>query len=249
MAQPSLVIEPYIKQMDLVRKCINPTLKHPLDEYNRLLPWFHGNEDFTYYLHIDLSLTTDRTGIAMCHFQAEKIIVDLMVGIKPPQGGEIDYAEIERLVLSIKERKFSIGKCTFDQFQSASSIQSLNKMGIKSEKLSVDANMDGYETLKEGLYTGKIVLYDYPLFFSEMERLELREGNKVNHPPTQGGSKDCTDAVAGAVLNCVTNQNNFMFWFAGSTLKGQSQADVMKEAQTLAADGRCTYGYYRGRRL
>jgi len=38
----------------------------------------------------------------------------------------------------------------------------------------------------------------------EMRRLELLQGKKVDHPSK--GSKDCSDAVAGAVFNAVESE-------------------------------------------
>ena len=150
---------------------------------------------------------------------------------------------IRSIVLELKRAKgFSIGKCTYDNFQSASSIQELNKMGIKAERLSIDKDLSCYETLKEGIYQGKVKYYRNDDFLYELKRLELIKGKKVDHP-IQNGSKDLADAVAGAVYNCVTNESTFMFWFAGKT-KGKTQEEIMKEEATYPINGLVPYGYW-----
>lgn len=247
LAIPSLTLEPYFRQWALVEAGIDKTRQHPLSDANIFYDWFRGNPNYQYYMHIDLSLTTDATGIAMCHKQGDELIIDLMMRIKAPKGREIDLAEIKGIVYELRARGFGIAKCTFDQFQSASSIQDLNKMGLNAERLSVDKDLAPYETLKEGIYTGRVKYYSYEPFIEEMKRLEIIQGKKVDHPANS--SKDVTDAVAGAVYNCVINQNNFQFWFGGDILKHKTQKEVMKEAETLTAEGLVPYGHYRGRRV
>lgn len=248
MAIPSLVLEPYFKQWSLIEGAIDPQQFNPLTEDGKIKIDFRGKPGKLYYMHIDLSLTTDATGIAMCHKEGEWVIIDLMMRIKAPQGREIDLAEIKSIVYCLKKMGFDIAKVTYDQWQSASSIQELTKQGFNAERLSVDKDLAAYETLKEGFNTGKIKMYLYQPLLDELRRLELKDGKKVDHPQTQGGSKDCADACAGAVYNCVTNQNNFQYWFAGDTLKHKAQEEITKEAETLTADSLVPYGYWANRR-
>ncbi|MFA6971401.1 MAG: hypothetical protein WC208_08380 [Gallionella sp.] len=246
MAIPSLALEPYFRRWELVMAGEDKTLKDPvIPETTIFIGEFRGNPSYSYYMHIDLSLTTDATGIAMCHRQGDGIVVDLMMRIKAPKGGEIDLAEVRNIVIELRARGFSIKKCTYDQFQSASSIQELNKMGIESEQLSMDKTLAPYETLKEGIYTGKVKYYHFQSFLDEMMRLELVKGKKVDHPANS--SKDICDAVAGAVYNCVLDNNDFAYWFAGTTNK-QTPEEKLQEDALVPVDGLVPYGYFRGRR-
>jgi hypothetical protein len=254
MAIPSLALEPYFKNMGLVKSCISAEMADPYRD-GRLAEWFKGKDEFSYFIHVDLSLTTDATGISMVHRQGEQIIADLILKIHPGANG-IDLAAIKNMILEIKTRGFYIFKCTFDQFQSASSIQELNRWGIPSEVLSVDKTLAPYETLKEILYTGKLKMYLNEELLSELQRLELIQGKKVDHPVKS--SKDVADSLAGAVFSCVTANNFFSFGAAGGiNADGSSrrnavmktEAELMKEAETQTADTLVPYGYYRGRRL
>ena len=246
MAIPSLALEPYFKNFELVRKCVDVNLKHPMNE-KYFADWFKGNPSRIYFSHIDLSLVSDATGIALVHKEGEMVISDLLLKIIPPEDGEIDLKEIREIILELKNRGFNISKCTFDQFQSASSIQELNKEGIQSEQLSIDRDLGPYETLKELFYTNKIRIYDSEDLLYELQRLELVKGKKVDHPANS--SKDLSDALAGAVYNCVTNQvSEFSFGFAGDLRHHMSQEELMKQSETLSADTLVPYGYFRGRR-
>ena len=200
-AVPSLALEPYFKQMDLIAKCIVDSMSHPLDEMGRMLESFRPIMGMIYYMHLDLSLVSDATGIAMAHRDGVTVTLDLIHRIAAQPGKEINLSEITNFVLALKTRGFNLGLVTFDQFQSAQSIQDLNANFIKAERLSVDKDLGPYETLKETAYSGHLRMYHHEWLINEMTRLELIEGKKVNHPAK--GSKDVADAVAGAVYNAV----------------------------------------------
>jgi hypothetical protein len=252
MAIPSLVLEPYFKAFELVEACIDSTMPDPVYR-NTFTEDFRGKPQYGYTIHIDLSLTTDSTGIAMCHREGDDVFLDLVIKIKPPEDGEIDLKAIRAIVLELKARGFGITKCTYDQYQSAESIQELNKNGIMAEKFSVDKDMAAYETLKELFYIHKLHMYKHPELLGELKRLEMINGKKVDHP--KGGSKDCADAVAGCVYSCVANTNNFGFGFAGGTgIRGSDNPSERDSRQnepapeTLTQDGLVPYGYFAGRR-
>lgn len=141
MAISSLVLEPYFKQWALIESAVDPQQFYPLTEDGKIKIDFRGKPGKLYYMHIDLSLTTDATGIAMCHMEGEVVIIDLMMRIKAPQGREIDLAEIKGIVYGLKKMGFDIAKVTYDFFQSASSIQELQKQGFNAERLSVDKDL------------------------------------------------------------------------------------------------------------
>lgn len=244
MAMPSLALEPYFKQWNLVEQAIDENLRHPIAPDGRFYDWFKGKPGCTYFGHIDLSLTTDATGISFCHKEGEIVIVDLIMKIKALEGKEIDISEVRAVVYGLKARGFSIGKCTWDQFQSASSIQEFNKMGINSERLSIDKDISCYETLKEGINTGRVKFYRSEDFLKELRRLELIEGKRIDHP--KNGSKDLSDAVSGAVYNCVTAPEVWFGFMGGDRLKTPEETE--KEQATYPINGLIPYGFYRGRR-
>lgn len=204
MAIPVLALEPYLKQYNLLVKAIDTSIEIPTDEHGRLKPWFRGKERTWYYIHIDLSHLRDATGFAMAHSEGTNIIVDLMLRIKAPVGGEIYFSQIREKIYDLDKRGFKIDGITFDGWQSIDSIQQLRERGFECGVLSVDKDTAAYDTLKGLVYEDRLKTYLYPPFFEEMRRLELINGTKIDHPP-HGGSKDVADAVAGAVYSTVAN--------------------------------------------
>ena len=201
-AKPSLTLEPFIKQWALIEACID-NRPDPIGLDTRLLPWLKGNALMRYYVHVDLGLTHDACGFAMGHAEGGKIVIDLMMKIKPPVGGEIDINEIVNMVKELKQRGFVIKSITYDQFQSASSIQALNRLGFNSSKLSVES-LEAYETMKEQFYQNKVRIYKFDPFLMELKRLEMIKGKKVDHPTHS--SKDICDAVCGVIFGITVNE-------------------------------------------
>lgn len=206
MAIPALALEPYFKDFLLIEKCVDPNMVSPIDDNGKFKPTFKGVVGKWYYIHIDLALRRDATGFAMVHDEGDKVIADLMLRIQAPPNGEIRFSDIREIIYDLKNRGFRIHIITFDHWQSVDSIQILEEQGFTCEVFSVDKDTCAYDTLKEKIYDGKFVCYRYEPFLQEMRRLELVDGNKVDHPKN-GGSKDVADAIAGAVKTCVENAN------------------------------------------
>jgi hypothetical protein len=207
-AKPSLVLEAFDRDADIVERRCNLSRESPVDELGRFKDWFKATDNEPRFIHIDLGLKKDACGFAMGRFdgydekEGEKrprVYIDLMLQIKPGEKGEIIFEDVRRIIYSLRERGFNIKLVTFDGFQSADSIQILKSHGINAEVLSVDRDTKAYETLKELLHTDRIDFYWYEPFIKEYKRLELVKGKKVDHPP--GGSKDVADAVAGVCYN------------------------------------------------
>ncbi len=204
MAIPALALEPYFKRMDIVEECIDSSMLYPIDRNGKFQPTFHGKLKTYYYIHVDLAHKRDATGIAMAHDEGDKVIVDFMLRIKAPVGGEIFFSDIRDMIFRLRDEcRFKIDKVTFDGWQSIDSIQILKENGFKCEVFSVDRDTSAYDTLKEKMYARQLRCYRYEPFLEELKRLELFEGTKVDHPPN--GSKDVADAVAGAVYAAVEN--------------------------------------------
>lgn len=229
---PTLAIEPFFSQKDKLMEAVEKGrlrgMRHPYtvdvttleDGATVLRQFLKFNPTLWYYAHIDLAIKKDRAGLAISHVagwtevqRVNKdgvmvtdtvpiIVVDFMLRIQAPPGGEIQVDYVRALLLEMRSYGANFKKITYDQYQSASSIQAFQRMGIDSDKLSVDTSLDAYNALKEAILENRIVLYDYEPFIEELVRLETKttgRGTKVDHPPK--GSKDVTDAVAGAVYH------------------------------------------------
>lgn len=197
---------------------------------------FYGEEGAFYHFHVDLSKTKDMTGIAIARNigtdaaawvdsdgrpeRSALIEVPAVIQIQAPPNGEVNFSRVREILYWLKEvRGFKFRASSFDGYQSVDSIQTLASKGFDVEILSVDRNLDPYDTLKDCLYEGRLF---FPCAHGqtpettwdeirglhergdacaclqvELAQLELISDKKVDHPPT--GSKDLADAMCGAV--------------------------------------------------
>ena len=156
--------------------------------------------------------------------KAPFVDVEAIICIKAPPKGEIDFSLIRRLLYWLREeRGFKFRRSSYDGWQSRDSQQILKRKGFVVEELSVDRNKEAYTNLKEALYDGRLFFppahgqtQETPwedvvgmaekgdpcaIFQVELARLEDINDKKVDHPAN--GSKDLSDAVAGAVTQAI----------------------------------------------
>ncbi len=172
------------------------------------------------FIHLDMSLSGDKTGIAGVWIVGKKPTSDGNPGkdlwfqpafsfaVKAPYGRQVSFAKNRNFIRWLKEKGFRIKKITSDTFQSAQLQQELKGEGFDCTILSVDRveRLPGdsvgickpYEYLRSAIYEKRVRLYDTKLLYDELVLLEKDNGNgKVDHPPK--GSKDTADAICGAV--------------------------------------------------
>lgn len=213
--------------------------------------YFPIMRDKTRYFHFDQSLTRDWTGAAsvfLDHFEEDPsthvlmphYMVDVMLSAKPPKlPSKISISKCSQLVYLWRDYfKIPVGKVTYDSYASAGIIQTLQSDGFIAETLSVDRTSEQYIYMINCFLNGQIKIYQHDRFEFELFDLILdRVHNKVDHSPvfysvednenkTQGGHKDITDGVAGALWNCY--QATLPLMERNSTL--QSSQDLMQGA-------------------
>lgn len=172
------------------------------------------------FAHIDLSKTGDRCGIAVVRVEdfvelqvdagvwerLPRFVVEIAVSIQPSQARELDMAEVRNWIVSLnQEYDVPLYAVTYDGFNSAESIQALRKIGIRSGVISMDRDAEAYETLKRALYQDRLAFPDNDILIRELTQLDKNEQTgKIDHPVK--GSKDISDAVAGAVYRAATSR-------------------------------------------
>lgn len=179
------------------------------------------------FIHVDIGLTGDALGFSMGHVAGKVrterinaegtistvvnpyIVMDLMLRVQAPSGGEVDLSKVRAFILFLK-RIFPVAKVTFDQFQSSDSIQILKKEHLDAGHQSVDKKEDAYISLRSALFDRRISMYEYKPFQNEVLDLERdMKKRKVDHPAkaTSGGkgAKDVSDSVAGVVWLCMND--------------------------------------------
>ncbi len=217
-ARPAEAFVPFIPDAEVLERAIDASMIAPFDEHGQLRPDLPRPGPRPRYIHVDLGLTRDACGIAMayCEPSAEArdrpvAVVELMHRIEPPPNGEIQFAWVRELILTLA-RRYSVAQVSYDGYQSVDSLQILRRRGLRVKTVSVDRTLGPYETLKELLNEGRLRWYRYEPVLQECRGLEFVNGERVDH--RQGGSKDVADAVAGAVGEAV------LVWRQGE-LRGQ----------------------------
>lgn len=178
------------------------------------------------FVHVDLALTTDSAGV-VCGFVSgfkkvqrgdditetlPVITVDFALEVMPPQGGEIQISRIRELIYALRDRTgINIEWVSFDQYQSADSIQVLRQKRFTTGIQSMDRTPVPYEVLKQALYDGRVVAPAHQKLQQELLALEFNvKKNKVDH--TSQSSKDISDAIAGVVFGLSRRRATWARW-------------------------------------
>lgn len=194
MCEPPEMVDAYFKDADSVRNAFS---RHddPMEEDGTFKKWFTGTDGYTRYIHVDLGLKRDRTGLAMVHSPGLKEVntymgverlpvvnVDFVHAWQAGHGEEINYSQVRSMIVDLC-RKFEVASVTLDMWQSADIIQSLRSNGINADWHTVKKS--DYDTLSTCIYDGRLRGYWNPLLVEdELLKLKLLSNNKVDHPTT-----------------------------------------------------------------
>jgi hypothetical protein len=214
----TLAMHPFIMNVEALSSCFDtvPSIlsndwcdfdKHGLLVY----PKRFLNTHMPRWIHIDPSISGDSTGVAcgyVSHFvpvhrgeDVEMLPVvhfDFTLEVKPPPGGEIELANVRKLIYKLKEMGLPIKYITLDSMQSKDTLQTLMRLGYKSGYQSVDTDMAPYEVSKLAFYDARVLTPEHDVAKREWVRLEKNVAkNKIDHPSK--GSKDVSDAMAGVI--------------------------------------------------
>ena len=226
----------------IVMDCINQEYKNPLPD---IIETGNGKEDTLQYynlfnmnnipqnlmhkplyIHLDMSLTGDMTGIAGVWIVGKKVSTDtnqskdlsfrlaFSTSIKAPRGRQISFEKNRNFIRWLKQTGFKIKGVTCDTFQSYDLLQQLSSEGFNCETLSVDRVKDGvcqpYQYLRSSFYEKRFEMYKSDRLFDECVDVERNiETGKVDHSPNF--HKDVLDAVCGATYNASKNAEQYAF--------------------------------------
>ena len=195
---------------------------------SKRLPYRHPNSPR--YIHVDLARNKDAVGLVMVHpsefviqsgdeVQGTKEVtveksfeVDFVIRLITDDTGEdVDFNKIVEFIIWLKRNGFWIQRVTYDSYQSAGSIQALRTFGIDAGVRSVDGSILPYRILSRVVHDRKISCPKHDILQREMgELLYKSDKDKVDHPEVSAdgtaGSKDCSDALAGSVYECMIDK-------------------------------------------
>ena len=153
-----------------------------------------------YVVTVDLGLKNDSAALSVFHrdkrIDGDYIVQDLVTRWKPdPEKGiTVDLINVEEFITTLSKH-FHISGVWFDQWNSALLSQRLVASGLFSDIYKL--TFQDYKNLKDRLYQGSIRLLPCDPQVSEIKRLILLRGGKVDHPIS--GGKDFCDTVCGAL--------------------------------------------------
>lgn len=184
------------------------------------------------YIHLDMSMSGDKTGIAGVYVLGKSPKVEgesaskemfyqvaFNVAVKAPKGYEISFDKHRTFIRWLKQQGFKIKGISYDTFQSAQLAQQLEADGFITKTISVD-RLDSetktqlqYAYFKSTIYDRRLlVYYNCNLLTDEILGLERESDGHIEHPEhgTQG-SKDCADAVCGALWHASLHADEFAY--------------------------------------
>jgi hypothetical protein len=199
------------------------------------------------FVHIDQSLSGDTTGLAIVHVSMwrvdeesgmalPKLETDLMLQIDPPKKpDQISIAKIRQFIFRLRNMGMKFGLVTYDQYQSADSIQTLTSRGIPAERISVDKDDTAYLSLSNLMLERRLWMYEYGPFKEEFFNLDHdRERHKVDHPA--GGDKGISDSMAGSVANALERGKLQYLPASETTDLVSTDSDDLEEEENLPDD-------------
>ncbi len=203
------------------------------------------------YVHLDLA-TQNIAGLAICHAVSSKLVeglynretgttfsqyrrivaYDFILALTSGQTKPISMRKIQDFIFWLRDYcGMRFGKVTSDSYGAGIPLQPLDARGIPTALLSLDKTKTPYYSWRTGLEESRVLLLPNPLLVREAEYLIDHPGGKIDHPdktPYGPGSKDLTDAAAGAFYNCINDESKS----AGNV----SASDVMLHTSQQTAE-------------
>ena len=163
--------------------------------------------------HVDLGRTHDLCGLAVGHLEGTRVIYDLIVYWEADRENKIpiDVDDPATILIELKRNFCNIVLCSFDQWNSASSQQRLNRANIVT--IQKGNTFEDYKLWRQKTYEKNIEYPDVPKLtdptFGEIVNLQLLNNDKVDHPKENTNEiSECCVGVASRLLGTKKNVNN-----------------------------------------
>ena len=232
--------------------------KEDTAQYYNFFDMAHVPQELLYkplYVHLDMSVTGDMTGIAGTWIIGKKVSTDesqqskdlcfrlaFSTSIKAPKGRQISFEKNRNFIRWLKETGFNVKGVSSDTYQSYDLQQQLSAEGFECCIISVDRVTDGicqpYQYLRSAIYEKRFSMYRSNRLFDEFVDIERNiNTGKVDHSPN--GHKDALDAVCGATFNASKHAEEYAYDYGESleltsTVNSSKGTDV--SIQQLALD-------------
>lgn len=209
------------------------------------------------FIHLDMSVSGDMTGIAGVWIKGKKVSADELsqandlfyslafsVSVKAPKGRQVSFEKNKNFIYWLREQGFNIKGVSTDSFQSVETGQVLQSKGYNYQQISVDRVDPSthickpYQYFRSTIYEKRLEIYRSQILIDEITDLERNiNTGKVDHP--DGGHKDVTDAVCAATWSASQHAEEFAFdygEFTDEVEKVNSQGSVEEMRRQISID-------------
>lgn len=212
------------------------------------------------YIHLDLSLNTDRTGISGVWISGRKdsetLSGDVLsqisfthafsVALEAPRGDKIPYEKIVLFLYWLMKQKFNIARISRDQFQSEYLGEQLESKGFTVDKISLDRTPDGYMALRSVLLEHRIDMLNCSILQDELIHLQRDAGTgRIDHPvggcftgDTMISLVDGRQLTIDELIIEQQYKTNWVYTVNEQTLNIEPKR-ILSVHQTKVADGLC----------
>ena len=213
-----------------------------------------GMKEKPMFIHLDMSVSGDKTGIAGVWIKGKKpheegkpdskslfYQVAFSTSVKAPKGFQVSFEKTRQFIYWLREQGFKIKGVSTDSYMNAPVAQELVAQKFNYKMISVDKVTpeskvcEPYQYFKNTMYEERMIVYeDCKLLTQEWIALERNSNGKVDHP--QNGSKDQSDAVVGAMWNASSHAEEYAFEYGDdleSILNVNSSDSFGKDQITL----------------
>lgn len=186
------------------------------------------NPDNYRFIHIDIGIVSDLTGIAMTHIagQIENeyksvydqpntksmdpwYINDFNIGISRNRNEETNISKIRDFIVFLRDSNVNIHTVTVDGYQSTQLRQELTAAGINCELMSMTRDSKGFDVFKRAIYSERFQICRNAIAQKEFLQFKkvIRMNNKVKvvHPDSSssgtGTHGDIAESIAGSVYS------------------------------------------------
>lgn len=180
------------------------------------------------YIHLDMSISGDKTGIAGVWITGKKPTTDgspskdlfyqlaFVVSVKAPKGYQVSFEKNRNFIRWLRQQGFRVKGVSSDTFQSYDLQQQLKAEHFDCEIISVDRTKDGvclpYQALRSAIYEERLLLPEKcTLLTDELLGLEKDSNGKIDHSPAGVDSKDSADGVCGALFNASQHAEEYAY--------------------------------------
>lgn len=197
-------IHPFMMNVDAINACFGKVKSIASSDFCdfvssriALYPKRLQNKTLWRFVHLDLAISRDSCGFTVGHvpgFLPVKrgdvtemlpiIQFDMLLEIRPPKGGEIEFAHVRRLIYALRHIGLPVKWVTSDnEMMSKDTLQILSQQNFVVGYQSMDTDSKAYDVLKQGIYDGRVLCPAHARAQRELVRLEVDpKTQKIDHP-------------------------------------------------------------------